>query len=252
MNPYRISSLMFWIALVALSMVAQSAITPEVEDRESITGRAAKTKAEGKTAVSFASPGVSYPVASTGLTHAVSEFTVVVGTPRAMQTVIQDNMYVATWYSIAIDEVIATHPCQMCSLLTTKGLPQSLQPSSLLPSAPNSILLLRRGGTVTVDGVAVTETENGVAALTTGEKYLFVVDKSSNGMARLVLNDAGIFSVGGKGETLTPISTTGYVASAISKPQVFPSLDELRKAAMEAKKHPAPTPPGKSGSRSND
>jgi hypothetical protein len=231
--------------------VAQGPLQPEAQHRESIASRAAQAKAEGKTVVSFPSPVVSYPIAATGLTRAVAQFTVVVGTPRAIQTVIEDNTFVATWYSVTIDEVIAGYPCQICDLLTTKDLPQSMQPTRMLPIASHTMLFIRRGGTVTVDGVAVTETENGISALTIGEKYVFVVDKASSGMARLVLNDAGILSVNSNGETLTPIVGASRATSA-AKPPNPPTLQELREAAIEAKKHPTPLPAGKAGTRAND
>ena len=240
------------MALAGISTFAQSALQPEAQPRESITSRAAQAKAEGKTAVSFPSPSVSYPIVAKGLTRAVAQFTVEwVGTPRAIQTVIEDNIFVATWYSVTIDEVIAGYPCQICDLLTTKGLPQSVQPTRMLPIPPHTMLFIRRGGTVTVDGVAVTETENGVSALTIDETYVFVVDKASSGMARLVLNDAGICSVGSDGETSTPIGEASRAASA-AKPLNSLTLKDLREAAIEAKRHPTPLPAGKAGTRAND
>jgi len=252
MNRCKLFSLVVLVAATRMFASAQALPPqPEVEPTQSIASRAAAAKADGKAAVSFPSKGVSYPVAPDGLTHAVSEFTVVVGVPGAIQTVIEDGALIASWYSITISETIANHPCKMCSLLTADGLPKSLQPANLLPIAPHSMLLLRRGGAVTVDGVKITETENGVSALTIGEKYLFVVDKSPGGMARLVLNDAGIFSVGPDGRTLTPISGVSHTTSVADQKIKYPSLGDLRIAAAAAAQKTTPELPRSNG-RSED
>jgi len=206
-------------------LAAQNASSSD--DIESLASRAAAAKAAGQTEATFPSRGVTYPVVSRGLNRALSDFTVIVGTPSTKQTVIKDGSSLATWYSIKIKQVIVEHPCKMCALLTTAGLPPSLQPNKLLPVPPQSMLLIRRGGTTNIDGVNVTETEKGLAELTLGKEYLFVVDKASSGIARLVLNDAGLFVVGENGETLTPITGTNN-----GKAGGFPTLSDLRKNAQ--------------------
>jgi hypothetical protein len=209
-------------AIISFAASAQSA--PQVEHVTTIAERVAAAKASASREVTFAFPGVIYPVVPRGLVRASSQFSLVVGTPRATQTVIQDEASLSTWYSIAIEEVIVDHPCSMCSLLTVDGLPPSMRPDKLLPVPPHSLLLIRRGGAVAMEGVNVTETERGVAQLMVGKKYLFVVDESPKGMARLVLNDAGVFAVGPDGDALTPISRPSDGAKA-----KFPTLNELRK-----------------------
>ena len=233
MTPFRLFtlSMVFSFLNCGLPVVAQTPLQPEAEHQESIASRAAQGKTEGKSEVTFPSVGTSYPVVAGGLTHATSEFTVVVGVPRAVQTVIENDTSIATWYSIAISEVIASHPCKMCSLLTIDGIPASLVPNTLLPVADRSMLFLRRGGSITRDGVKVTETENHISALTIGKKYVFVVDKSPNGIARLVLNDAGIFTVADDGKTLTSIIVGSSPSDKTAQPQGFPTLDQLREAA---------------------
>jgi hypothetical protein len=219
-----------FVCLVISNFMAAAQSAPQVEHVTTIAERAAAAKASGSREAAFPFPGVIYPIVPSGLIHASSQFSLVVGTPRATQTVIQDEAWISTWYSIAIDEVIVEHPCSLCSLLTIDGLPASMRPAKLLPVPAHSLLLIRRGGSVRMDGVDVTETERGVAALTVGKKYLFVVDKSPKGMARLVLNDAGIFVVGQDGDTLAPISGPGD-----STKTKFPTLTELRSDV-----HPAP------------
>lgn len=214
-----------------MPIIAQTILQPEAEHQESITSRAAAAKANGKLEVSFPSGVTSYPVLAGGLAHATSEFTVVLGVPRAVQTVIEDDVSIATWYLIDITEVIATHPCKMCSLLTVDSLPSSLVPNTLLPVAGHSMLFLRRGGNITRDNVKVTETENHISDLTIGKKYVFVVDKSQNGMARLVLNDGGIFMVGDDGKTLSSIIVGNRPTGSTAQSQGFPTLDQLREAA---------------------
>jgi hypothetical protein len=219
----------------ATFLVGQVSPAPEVEHLDSIQSRAAAAKAAGKTEVSFPAPGVSYPFVPAGLVHASSEFSVVVGIPVAKQTVVENDTSISTWYSIEIEQTISNRPCKMCSLLTLEGLPKSLQPSSLLPIPAHSMLLIRRGGTITADGVAVTETEGGLSALTTGKKYLFVVDKSPKGMVRLVLNDAGIFAVGDDGDTLTPITPASHPPVSHPSSTKVTSLKELRQSVQPPK-----------------
>src|SRR5580704_10694226 len=119
---------------LGMSAMLSAQVTPiqNSDPTPSLADRAATAKSEKKPEVSFPSPGVSYPTVPDGLTKAVSEFTVVVGVPRAKQTVIQDATSISTWYSIEIQEVIADHSCKMCSLLTLDSLPKTLQPTNLL------------------------------------------------------------------------------------------------------------------------
>ncbi len=233
MTSFRLRNISIALFLLncGLPIVAQTILQPEAEQRQSIASRAAEGKADGKQEVSFPSGVTSYPVLADGLTHATSEFTVVVGVPRAIQNVVEDDTSIATWYSIAITEVIASHPCKMCPLLAVEGIPASLLPNTLLPVADHSMLFLRRGGSVTRDGVKVTETENHISALTIGKKYVFVVDKSQNGIARLVLNDGGIFMVEDDGKTLTSIIVGNRPSDKAGQSQGFPTLDQVREAA---------------------
>ena len=75
-----ISILLCFLCNVELPAAAQTTLQPETEHQESITGRAAQAKANGKREVTFPSVVTSYPSLVSGLTHALSEFTVVVGT----------------------------------------------------------------------------------------------------------------------------------------------------------------------------
>ena len=148
-----------------------------------------------------------------------------------LQTMVENNTSIATWYSVAITEVIASHRCEMCSLLTVDGIPPGLVPNKLLPIADHSMLFLRRGGSIIRDGITVTETENHVSTLAIGKKYLFVVDKGQSGFARLVLNDSGIFRVEDDGKTLTSITTGNGPSDKAAQSQEFSTLDQLRQAA---------------------
>lgn len=196
---------------------------------ELVTERAAAAKAAGKTEVTFPSLTNTYPVEVKGLTHAIMEFTVVVGTPRKTQSVlVEDGAGIGTWYSVEIEQTIADHACTLCALLTFDKLPGGAKPASLLPVPAHSMIFVRRGGSITVDGIQVTETEKGVATLSEGKKYLFVVDKSPAGIARLVLNDAGIFTVGADGNTLAPLTGSKQAGASSGS---FPTLSDLRQAA---------------------
>ena len=214
---------------------SQTTSLPEVEPRTTIADRAAAAKKSGISDVTFATAGVTYPIEPTGLRHAIVDFTVIVGVPVAKQTVVQNGTDISTWYTIDTKEVIADRPCKMCALLSADNIPSTLRPTTLLPIPPHSILLSRRGGSTKVDGVTVTETENGISALTIGTQYLFVVDKSPNGMARLVLNDAGIYTLAPEGQALTPLAVAAGTASVGTKAGAFPSLAQLRQSAQAGK-----------------
>ncbi len=192
---------------------------------ELVSARAAAAKAAGKTEATFPSLTNTYPVEAKGLTHAASQFTVVVGTPRkTLAVLLEDGTAIGTWYSVEIQETITDHACTMCALLTFDKLPGGVKPTSLLPVPPHSMIFVRRGGSMIVDRVQMTETEKDVATLCVGKKYLFVVDKSPAGIARLVLNDAGIFVVGDDGNTLTPLNK-----QTSATPVSFPPIGELKR-----------------------
>jgi hypothetical protein len=213
-------------AVAAFVTMLPSNAVSNMNGPELVSARAAAAKAAGKTEVTFPSLTNTYPVEAKGLTHAITEFTVVVGTSRKTQPVLlEDGAGIGTWYSVEIEQTIADHACTLCALLTFDKLPGGAKPASLLPVPAHSMVFVRRGGSMTVDGVQVTETEKDVATLTEGKKYLFVVDKSPAGIARLVLNDAGIFVVGEDGNTLTPLNKQGGGSTS------FPTVSELKREA---------------------
>ena len=182
--------------------VPRSETDPRVR---TLKGRAADAKAIGRPQIAFFTPE-EIPVFIGGMQDALAKYSAVVASPVALQTLVEST-HLFTWYLLDIDRSLVEHAPVIATGLQLDQIPESVRPTKLLPIKSNGIDLAVPGGTAVIDGVSVTELENGSTRLELNKKYLLLLELSSDRLARLPFGMAGVFAIGADGETLSQMTT---------------------------------------------
>ncbi len=137
----------------------------------------------------------------------------------------------------ARQKVLVDHPPVTTASLLTDSLPVQIKTSTLLPLNGNQILLAVSGGTTVIDGVTLTERTPGEESIKLNQQYLFILDISPDRLARLPLEAAGVFTIGGDGNTLSPITSRAHpVVKDVNSPQ-FRFLSQVQRSIALMRQH---------------
>jgi hypothetical protein len=129
----------------------QTYVRPETNG---IDHRVAEAKRAGKTSVQ-----IQISIQRAGVREIKEAFKhseVITGTPiQSVVALNRDRNYVETWYKFRVDEDLS----RRADINDSSPVPAEMGvPSTLLPLAKDQILVMGRGGTITVDGVLVKST----------------------------------------------------------------------------------------------
>ena len=193
-----------------LLLIASSAMRPAQLQEDStrqhvyrgatLKSRAVEAKAQGKRQVIVGVPS-DIPQIVPSLDHALANFLVIVGRPIAMQTVVEHDADIVTWYKFHIACTLSNRPHRL-SLVTLDVLSDEMKPTELLPIAKDEIVVIRRGGTLIVDGVTITARNPHFPPFDTSKAYLLFLYNSPDGLAYVGMEAAGTFEI--ENDTLLP------------------------------------------------
>jgi hypothetical protein len=163
----------------------------EWKNRHSLEAVAKRTRAEGKDKVVIDGPIVEYAGQNMSLEEALQYSSVVVARPVQGNSYLDDANHVVTWYRCRIEETFAIRNAQACDTCPSPSDP----PSDLLPASEQEFLLLKIGGTATVNGVEVTMRDIDIPKFELQRKYLMFLLLMPNRTAILSGGPTGIFRV---------------------------------------------------------
>ena len=162
-----------------------------------LQGRARKAKAKGQTKVTFPEP-TGVPTYVRGWEEVVSNYSVVVAKPVSATSVLLDPYNIGTFYKVRVVEDLSRADNSCC------GAPDGL-PAGLPAPGPGEMYVFAGGGTLTLDGVEVTQAGLFSEIQTSQPYLLFLAGKGSRQVGALTLGRSGIFKVGADGR-LEPIN----------------------------------------------
>jgi hypothetical protein len=149
-----------------------------------------QAKAEHRNRVTIDADVVEYMgSASQDIDEALATYTLVTAVPIASRSYETDTG-ILTWYKFRTVEYltdIRTPPCLECNSLKP--------PTDMLPLSKDEFLLPKQGGTITRDGVQVTEIERSFPFLNESQKYMMFISLYPSGVALTAGGAIGIFSV---------------------------------------------------------
>lgn len=131
-------------------------------------------KARGAKSVVIDRGAVGIPPVVSSLRDALRHYTVLIAVPQASRAFIADNANINTWYDCKIVKIIADSPLSR-TIVSSPEIPWTVLASRLLSSSKDRFLLIRRGGSVTRDGISIESTGSGYT-FNVGAKYLLFVD----------------------------------------------------------------------------
>lgn len=189
----------------------------------SIKWYAEQAKQNGESSVTVHGPqGMHEKI--TSLDQALSTYHVIVGIPVDSLSELIDSFHIYTWYKIRIAETLIVHPNPEVAGVSI--------PSSLKPLKRNEIVIRIPEGTVRVDGVAVTVTDDEVHLLTLSSKYLLFLSPDSSGQfAYLRSGVNSVFTVTGDNKIMPLVAKPESRMQEDLQASTGGALDQLRSFA---------------------
>ena len=173
-----------------------------------LSWRARTAKANGKDRLSLREPE-GFPPVVTSLDQALADYSVLLVQPVATQTVVDDSR-IYTWYKGKVVDAFSKRPPAPVELSLDK-LPKEMIPQQLLPLLRDEVLVLRHGGTVTVEQVTITSADPRFPDFSLFQKYLLFLSLDSSGkVAFLPMGVDGAFKLAALGNRLEPIHASEH------------------------------------------
>ncbi|HVF54869.1 MAG TPA: hypothetical protein VM934_01890 [Pyrinomonadaceae bacterium] len=170
---------------------------------------------------------VDYVTNVKSLNSTLKYYRLVKAVPVEKISTIRNNETILTWYKFNILEDLSTKKhsaCPDCS-------PPDFIPHELLPTNSDEIVLAERGGTVTYDGVELTQSPE--YGFEISRPYLMFLEEDESGVfGRIMVGPAAVFTVNSD-ESLTAINDHPHSLKKIIKEQFKDSLKEIRAATKK-------------------
>jgi hypothetical protein len=192
--------LVSFASVLSCSRHADSAVDDPHIEKGSLAGIAHKARLEGKSKVARGG-SISEYAAPEPLQRALYQTSAVVAVHLLSKAAASDDRDIITWRKYRIEEFIS-HQHLIAPPAVDSAWQDSLRlaPNSLLPLGPNEFLLVENGGTVTVDGVRITQQGEGTQTLPIGGRYLlFLVFTKSGNTAGANYGPDGFLSIDSAG-----------------------------------------------------
>ncbi len=157
-----------------------------------LLGRARKAKAKGINKVAFPGPH-GIPMYVRNWDEVLSNFSIIVAEPVSKTSVLLDPHHIATFYKVKVIENLLRKDRDGCC-----GAPTGV-PGGLPAPGENEMYVVLNGGTVTLDGVEVSQTGL-FSSVQMSEPYLLFLSSGASGqVGSIPLGHRGIFKVGADG-----------------------------------------------------
>lgn len=155
--------------------------------------RAQKANASGIKKVIFPAP-IAIPYHVDGLSDALKSQKAIVVQPVEQQSFPVEEEDIITWYRLKVIDDLSPE-----TQLNASN-PIETYPKEIIrffsPVAENEILLAQAGGTVTIDGITLTQATDDFPFLLMGKRYLvFISNQSSKNIGQLNLGPHGVLEI---------------------------------------------------------
>ncbi len=194
------------VAVIVLTVFAYTTISRTKPQRKNVPNSnrlkwyAEEAKKEGKQKEVIPAGTTEYLGSdSPDLERSLSIYSVVVAQPVEKRTFESNDNSVSTWYKFRIVDALTPLRDPVCFGCVT------LSPPLEMPLDQNEFVILRNGGTLTVDGVEIEQREAGFPQFQEHKKYLLFISLYPNKVAITAGGPLGVFEIGDK-ENLTPFS----------------------------------------------
>jgi hypothetical protein len=161
------------------------------------------------------------------LTDAVRHYDLFVLQPIAAETVLENDRNLMTWYKARILKKVSNSPSSPLAPILAE-LPPRVLPHDV-PANNQQILVIQNGGTITIDGVVITQRVVDFPALIPGKEYLCVLAISRDARVAIVpLGGQGVFEITG-GDSLRAIGSIPHPLTKDVKARYGNSLSRITK-----------------------
>ena len=197
------------LAVVAIAVLAVFAYTTisrtkpqrkDVPNNNRLKWYAEEAKKEGKQKEVIPAGTTDYlGTDSPDLERSLAIYSVVVARPVEKRTFESSENSLSTWYKFSIVDALTPLRDPVCFGCVT------LSPPLDMPLGEHEFVILRNGGTLTIDGVEIEQRESGFPQFNEHQKYLMFLSLYPNKVAITAGGPLGVFEIGDK-ENLTPFS----------------------------------------------
>jgi hypothetical protein len=189
-------ALVVLIALLLLGLGLRRIVNSSQGDKRcdqasNIEELARNCRYQGKSRVVIPGPIVEYGGANSSFEEMAAASSAVIAEPIASKSYLYNPYSIGTWYKFRIIEPLLLRPPKHCDSCP----PMSAPPQELSSLLSNELLLGVDGGSLSVEGVEITQTSGCIPPFEKGEKYLLFVSFLPGGIARLAAGPAGIFKL---------------------------------------------------------
>ena len=162
------------------------------EDRSgTVKDRVAKARSSGQRSLVLPGEIVDYGGTNIKLDEALSAYELVTAQQMDQKSVLADESRIVTWHKFRTLERLSEN-----KTICTSCVGSERPPSDFVPLNEGEFLVMRPAGTMNVDGVEVTVSEDGTfPAFKQEAKYLFLMARNHLGELVLPLGPHGIFQI---------------------------------------------------------
>lgn len=172
----------------------------EWTERRTLKEIARQARAAGRQQVTVRGPFIDYAGVDMDLKTAVQAYSAFVVEPIQDKSYVADDDLILTWWRFRILDAISEKPAVFCA--TCPSAPEV--PEDFRAITSDELILPVIGGTVGIDGVQVTLTNNSLPPFEKKRQYFLFVSVTPNHVASLAAGPSGIFLI--NDEQLIPIN----------------------------------------------
>jgi hypothetical protein len=184
-----------------------------IPEKDRLQWFARKAREEGKKQVVLPGPTIDYAGIDMDLDQALRDYSVEVAEPIANKSYIANSDDVRTWYKFRILETLTRRNSAHC--YTCPPVPNP--PIELSTTNPEEFLISASGGTVILDGVAVTVDNRSIPPFENGKKYLLFLSLEPSGVAVLGTGPSSVFRLIDDDSMVAVNNDTWRIQAEISK-----------------------------------
>ncbi len=201
------------IAIFAVVRTSSKMQATRVPEKNRLQWYAKNAKEEGKQRVVLPGPKLDYAGVNMDLDDALRAYSVVVATPIESKSEIQNSDDIWTWYKFRILELITRKNSIYCD--TCPPVPNP--PAAMSADTPEEFLIVTSGGTVMLDGVAMTIENREIPPFEQGKKYVLLISFEPSGVASLGTGPSSVFRLTDDGSMASVNNSNWKIQTQISR-----------------------------------
>ena len=216
------------VACVGLCCAQRPEAVEQSDNPRSLRSRATKARAERRAILDLGTTEGIPPIVAS-LEDASRVYSVIIGVPVSQETVIENDRHLPTGHKLHVIERLSRRPASVL-VPNLSEFPAGERPESQIPEGSEMIFLIQHGGTLTINGLTITERVAGFPQLIKGKKYLFILDTSADSkISTSPLGGAGVFEISDV-DSLIPLAQSEHPLASEIRGKDANSLTGVRRA----------------------